>query len=63
MSKNKALFSGTRNRIVSNGKLILKLRGLPVRNLNELTNDAKMAVRVVFVAFTNKNNINDVTLP
>lgn len=63
MSKNKALFSGTRNRIVSNGKLILKLRGLPVRNLNELTNDAKMAVRVVFVAFTNKNNINNVILP
>lgn len=63
MSKTKALFGGTRNRIVSNGKLIVKLRGLPVRNLNELTNDVKMAVRVVFVAFTNKNNINDVTLP
>jgi len=63
MSKNKALFGRTSNRIVSNGKRIVKLRGLPVRNLNELTNDVKMAVRVDSVAFTNKNKINDVTLP
>lgn len=57
MSKNKALFGRTRNRIVSNRKLIVKLRGLPVRDSNELTNDVKMAVRVDSVAFTNKNKI------